>query len=115
GTFSISDCPWAPWQARHGASFSSRSAAKAGSVPARNAARNRAALPVGAILLRLTAHTGPPRRPVSYVIDCTIIVVGQQHRTILQPLDVGRPPDIVVVDNEAGNERYDRLVRAKRV
>ena len=102
--------PSAPWQARQGASFSS-GLAKAGSAPARNAAREAATLPVRCINSRLMAHADLTRRSVSDAIDRAIVVIGQQHRPVLQPFHFDGPSDIIVVLDEAGDERLDRLER----
>src|SRR3954454_23354736 len=55
------------------------------------------------------------RRAVSNAVDRAVIVVRQQHRPILQPFDINWPPDIIVVLEEARDERRDRLDRPVRV
>src|SRR6266446_6395003 len=46
---------------------------------------------------------------VSDPIDCAVEVIGNQHRPIFDELYVGRAPNIVVVLDEASDERLDRL------
>src|SRR5204862_3924457 len=65
--------------------------------------------------LRSASRADLLRRPVADAVDRAVIVVRQQHRPVFQPLHVHRPAYIVVVDEEAGDERLDRLDGPVRV
>jgi hypothetical protein len=51
------------------------------------------------------------RRRIIFVqqIDRAVIIVGDQHRAVRHVHDVDRPADVVVVLQEAGNERFLRF------
>src|SRR5262249_34867016 len=60
---------------------------------------------------RLHELSGHARAVVSHSIDRAVIVVGDQHRAVLEDHEVSRAPDIIVVFNEARDERIDGFHR----
>src|ERR1051325_4528785 len=61
--------------------------------------------------LRVTASVrgGGLRVAVGHAIDGAGVVVRDEDRAVLHLLNIHRPADILVVDQEAGDERLDRL------
>src|SRR2546429_9264044 len=49
---------------------------------------------------------------VAHPIDCTVVVVGDQQRAVLHHHHVGRPPDVIVVLDEASEEWLHRIEAA---
>src|SRR6185436_18456188 len=87
-----------------------------GGAQARRAATSRAALAALPMTPNLTAGAHLPHRPGSDTIDRPVIVVGQQHRPVLQPFHVNRPADVGIVLNKAGYKglnRFDCPVRVE--
>src|ERR1700738_3819403 len=54
-------------------------------------------------------------RTIGYAIDGPVPVVRDQHRPVFHKLDIDRAADIVVVYEEPGDERFDRLDRPIRI
>ena len=52
---------------------------------------------------------GNARVAVAHPIDRAVIVIGNQHRAILEGQHVDRTSDVVVVLDEPGDERIERL------
>src|SRR5262252_1353411 len=64
--------------------------------------------------LRVSA-TGRPLGAVAHPVDRAVVVVGDQQRAVLHHQHIDRPSDIIVVLEEAGNERLHRPEGAVRL
>src|SRR5262245_22964169 len=134
GVWGSCDVPFSPWQAKQVGRRASSDCAQSGSAdkPARMApiARlrmwppenvgkrgrkekvrgRRAALDVK----RVSATGGCPLAAVADAVDGAVVVVRDQQRAVFHDHHVGRPPDVVVVLEEAGHERLHRPEGAVR-
>src|SRR5262245_8118135 len=135
GVWGSCDVPFSPWQAKQVGRRASSDCALSGSAdkPARMAptARlrmwppenvgkrgrkekvrgRRAALDVE----KGSATGGRPLGAVADAVDGAVIVVGDQQRAVLHHQHIDRPSDIIVVLEEAGNERLHRPEGAVRL
>src|SRR5262249_33146521 len=134
GVSGICDVPFSPWQAKQVGRRASRDCAQSGdrAEPARMApiarlrmsfsgrrenaggARSRAGGPPSTSSAVL-ATGGRPLGPVTHPVDRAVVVVGDQQRAVLHHQHSGRPSNIIVVLEEAGNERLHRPEGAVRL
>src|SRR5262249_58408158 len=63
---------------------------------------------------REVSATRRPLRTVADSIDRAVVIVGDQQRAVLHDQHIDRPPDIIVVLDEAGDEWLHRLEGAVR-
>src|SRR5262249_24215415 len=128
------DVPFSPWQAKQVGRRSSSDCARSGSAdkPARMAptARLRMWPPenvgkrgrkekvrgrrAGPDVQRASANGGGPPAAVADAVDAAVVVVRDQRRAVFHDHHVGRPTDIVVVLEEAGDEWLHRPEGAVR-
>src|SRR5262245_41282313 len=136
GVWGSCDVPFSPWQAKQVGRRSSSDCAPSGSAdkPARMAptarlrmwppenvgkrgrkekvrGRRRAALDAE----KGSATGGRSLGAVAHPVDCAVVVVRDQQRAVLHHQDIDRPSDIIVVLEEAGNERLHRPEGAVRL
>src|SRR5262249_24247666 len=112
---------FSPWQARQAGMRSSSGCAAAGSAARAGSAAMNASV-AATVMPRISTPSlggrsspSPPghaRVAVAHPVDGARVVGGDEQRAVLQDQGVDRPADIVVVLQEAGQERLPGLNRA---
>src|SRR5262249_31136963 len=129
------DVPFAPWQAKQVGRRASSDCAQSGSAdkPTRMAptarlrmwppetwenAEGRKRFEGGgppSTSRPVSATGGRPLAAVAHPVDCAVVVVRDQQPAVLHHQHIDRPPDVVVVLEEAGHERLHRPEGAVRL